>query len=171
MAELPSLMTRLPGVERLLSSLSPRLAQQSKFVVEQSKAVIGRLSPRLVKQSELVVEQSQALASRLRRPTSDSGLAEQLEWTLKEDVHNTSALSVAVASSMADRERYGTLVGKLHHVYTALEKMLDESKSPAVRLWWDAHAEQLRRADKLAADLQGVSAWPPAQVTRIFTQP
>ena len=63
MAELPSLMTRLPGVERLLSSLSPRLAQQSKFVVEQSKAVIGRLSPRLVKQSELVVEQSQALAS------------------------------------------------------------------------------------------------------------
>lgn len=58
-----------------LTSLSPRLAQQSKFVVEQSKAVIGRLSPRLVKQSELVVEQSQALASRLRRPTSDSGLA------------------------------------------------------------------------------------------------
>lgn len=66
---------------------------------------------------------------------------------------------------MASRERYAVLTGKLHHVYTALEQALDKSESPVVRLVWDTHGAQLRRADLIAADLEEVGAWPPAPPT------
>merc|ERR1719345_56041 len=71
---------------------------------------------RLFAQSKLVV-------NRLQPPTPDSELSTQLEWTFKADVHAATA-------------RSALLIGKLHHVYTALEQALDGSASPAVKQLW-----------------------------------
>ena len=99
------------------------------------------------------------------RPTAASLLSKQLERPLIDDPISTGALAVAITASMASRERYADLTGKLWHVYTALEEHLDKSESPVVRLVWDTHGAQLRRADLIATDLKEVGAWPPAPPT------
>lgn len=143
-AVLNNVRTRLtqlvPHVDRALSQLPAKAAAPAQRLFAQSKLVVNRLQP----------------------PPPDSELSTQLEWTFKADVHSAAALSASIASTMADRERYALLIGKLFHVYAALEGSLDGSNSPAVKLMWEAHGPQLRRAELLAADLKEVDAWPPA---------
>jgi heme oxygenase len=130
----------VPHVDHALSQLPAKAATPAQRLFAQSKLVVNRLQP----------------------PPPDSELSTQLEWTFKADVHSAAALSASIASTMADRERYALLIGKLFHVYAALEGSLDRSNSPAVKLMWEAHGPQLRRAELLAADLKEVDAWPPA---------
>ena len=141
---LNSVRTRLaqlvPHVDRALSQLPATARVPAQRLFAQSKHVVNRMQP----------------------PPPDSELSAQLEWTFKADVHSAAALSASIASTMADRERYSLLVGKLYHVYAALEGALDSSSSPAVKQLWEAHGAQLRRAELLAADLREVDAWPPA---------
>ena len=139
----------------VLNSVRTRLAQLVPHALSQLPATARVPAQRLFAQSKHVV-------NRMQPPPPDSELSAQLEWTFKADVHSAAALSASIASTMADRERYSLLVGKLYHVYAALEGALDSSSSPAVKQLWEAHGAQLRRAELLAADLREVDAWPPA---------
>ena len=102
--------------------------------------------------------------SRLSSPACEGGLSKMLEMIFT-DSRVAPALSMGLASSMANRDQFSAVTGKLFHVYSKLEKSLDESESPAVRTVWDNHGDQLRRADRLAADLKDLGAWPPAEPT------
>lgn len=64
-------------------------------------------------------------------------------------------------ASLATPTQHAKFTGSLYHVHSVLEAALDKSSSPAVRAFWDANAEKLRRVPALEADLKSAGAWPP----------
>jgi hypothetical protein len=62
--------------------------------------------------------------------------------------------------------RYALLIGKLFHVYAALEGSLDRSNSPAVKLMWEAHVCQPTRLSNPTPLADPRPRWTPIDPCR-----
>ncbi|GMI12327.1 hypothetical protein TrLO_g13334 [Triparma laevis f. longispina] len=85
-----------------------------------------------------------------------TGLSLRLDATLK-DGHDMKTFGLGTAASLASRGRYARFTSSMFKVYSVMEKELDDSCSPSVRLVWDEFGDNLRRAEALKKDLRDVA--------------
>jgi heme oxygenase len=98
------------------------------------------------------------------------GLSKMLDATLREGSHDMLTFGLGYFKSVASKASYVRFTTAHYHFYDEMEKRLDQDTGVAGRFW--SEFPELRRAEKLKADLQFITASdviaPPSPATSAY---